>query len=353
MRAIDERLESIEINLDDLVVDRAIVGAKVLGDLVCRVGDGLAPGGLQVLGQVVVVTEHAAGGTDLGAHVADGGLAGGADAVGTRPVVLDDGTGAALNGEHASHFKNDVLRRRPARERAGEPDADDLRPTHVEREARHHVDRVGAADTDGDHAQPASVGGVAVGSDHHAAGEGVVLEHDLVDDAAARTPEADAVLGADAAQEVVHLAVGVDRDAQVDLGAHLGGDQVVAVHGAGHERGRQTCGHELQQGHLCGGVLHGDPVGVEVVVRAAALDGFGGVVEVVEQDLFGQRERAPEAFAPSSDPIGKGGVDAFDQFNRCSSGNGHHKFPLHRRPMYTSIIQVSEQLKETAIQSEG
>ena len=58
------------------------------------------------------------------------------------------------------------------------------------------VDGVGAADADGDHAEAAGVGGVGVGADHHAAGERVVLEHDLVDDPAARLPEADAVAAA-------------------------------------------------------------------------------------------------------------------------------------------------------------
>ena len=90
--------------------------------------------------------------------------------------------------------EDDVLRRGPARERAGEPHADQLRDARVVRPARHHVDRVGAADADRDHAEPARVRRVRVGADHHAAGERVVLEHDLVDDPAARLPEADAVL---------------------------------------------------------------------------------------------------------------------------------------------------------------
>ena len=87
---------------------------------------------------------------------------------------------------------------------------------------------------------------------------------------------------------------------------------MIAVHGAGHERGRQAGSHELQQRHLRSRVLHGHSVGVEVVVRAAALDGFGGVVQVVEQDLLGQGERPSEALASSSDPFWKGGVDTFD-----------------------------------------
>ena len=74
------------------------------------------------------------------------------------------------------------------------------------------------------------------------------------------------------AEEVVDLLVGVDRDAEVDRGADLGLDQVVAVDRRGHGRLGQAGGHELQQRHLGGGVLHGDAVGVEVVVAAAPLD---------------------------------------------------------------------------------
>ena len=42
-------------------------------------------------------------------------------------------------------------------QRAGEPDPDDLRPANVEREAGHHVDRVGAADADRHHPESAGV----------------------------------------------------------------------------------------------------------------------------------------------------------------------------------------------------
>ena len=67
---------------------------------------------------------------------------------------------------------------------AGQPHADELRHAGVERPARHHVDGVGAADADRDHAEPAGVRRVRVGADHHPARERVVLEHDLVDDPA-------------------------------------------------------------------------------------------------------------------------------------------------------------------------
>ena len=99
-------------------------------------------------------------------------------------------------------------------------------------------------------------------------------------------------------QEVVDLAVGVDGDAEVDLGADLGLDQVIAVHGRRHGGLGQPGGHELQQRHLGGGVLHGDPVGVEVGVAGSPLEFLTvWIDEVVDQDLLGQCEWSAEPFA--------------------------------------------------------
>ena len=166
------------------------------------------------------------------------------------------------------------------------------RPPQAEGAAGHHVDRVGPAHADGDHAQAAGVGRVAVGADHHPAGEGVALEHDLVDDPRTRLPEADAVLGRDARQEVVDLPVGLLGREQVGDGAHLGQDEVVAVDGGGHAHPGQSGGGELEQGHLGGGVLHGHPVGLQLDVGLSPLEG-GDV---------GRRGRRPGARRGSSRP---------------------------------------------------
>lgn len=127
-------------------------------------------------------------------------------------------------------------------------------------QAGHDVHRISAAHADGAHAQSAGVHRVRVCADHHAAREGVVLQHDLqaqnssqtsgswtftgvsrpaklmsahiscstsacvsirrtaaylVDDAGAWLPEADAVLGAGGGQEIVHLLVCLDGGRQV------------------------------------------------------------------------------------------------------------------------------------------
>ena len=54
-----------------------------------------------------------------------------------------------------------------------------------------------------------------------------------MDDAAARFPESDSVLGAGGGQEVVHLAVHVLGAGQVLVALNLGLDQVITVDGGG------------------------------------------------------------------------------------------------------------------------
>ena len=68
----------------------------------------------------------------------------------------------------------------------------------------------------------------------------------------------------------------------------------------------QAGGHELQQRHLGGGVLHGHAVGVEVGVAAAPLELLAlGVGEVVDEDLLGERQRPAEPLAADGDPVGE------------------------------------------------
>ena len=212
MRPDQVRLELGEVDLDHAVVVALGVGvdlgvvAEVLRVVVGEVRELLPAGGLEVARHRRVVVEERAGGADLGAHVADRRLARGRDRLGAGAEVLDDRAGAALHREDARDLEDHVLRRRPAGQLTGELHADELRHAGVVRPARHHVDRVGAADADRDHAETAGVRRVAVGADHHPAGERVLLEHDLVDDPRARLPEADAVLRTHGAQELVDLA---------------------------------------------------------------------------------------------------------------------------------------------------
>ena len=79
---------------------------------------------------------------------------------------------------------------------------------------------------------------MTVGADHHSAWECVVLENNLVNDAAAWAPKTNAVFRRDRTQKVVDLFIGVDCDTHVDACASFGQDQVIAMHSGRHSSGR-------------------------------------------------------------------------------------------------------------------
>ena len=134
---------------------------------------------------------------------------------------------------------------------------------------------------------------MGVGPNKKTAGEGVVLEKDLVDDTRAGLPETDVVLGAGRGKEVVNLLVDSDCPLKILGTADLRLDQVIAVYSRGVGDGRHTSRHELQDRHLRGGVLTGDAVGTKLQVGRAPLNILAvRVIEVRVQDLLGVRQRA-------------------------------------------------------------
>jgi hypothetical protein len=145
-----------------------------------------------------------------------------------------------------------------------------------------------------------------------------------VDDPRARLPEADAVAGRDRAEELVDLAVDVEGELEIDVGAGLGQDQVVAVDRGRHGGLVEPGGHELEQRHLGGGVLHGDAVGVEVGVADAPVEpGALRFAQVVEEHLLGEGQRSTEALAAEGGAFAEPAVDGVDELDRGGGGDGH------------------------------
>ena len=213
MGADHVRLQRGEVNVDDSVVEsvRVCLNFRVCFQqmpVLTRLLNQSAPSRrLQVEGHVVVEGEDGPRCAELRAHVCDGGLTGAADGPRAGAEVFNDAVGAAGDGQHAGQVENNVLRRRPALELAGEANADAPRVHDLPRKAGHDVRAVRAANADGEHPQAAGVRGVGVGADHQAAREGVVLQHHLVDDSRAGFPESHAVLGGGRLEELVDLAV--------------------------------------------------------------------------------------------------------------------------------------------------
>lgn len=180
-----------------------------------------------------------------------------------------------------------TLWRGPAIQFAGQLDTDDLGGLELPGQVGHNIDGVGTTNANSAHAETTSVGGVRISADEETTGEGVVLEQDLVDDTRAGLPETDVVLGACGGEEVVDLLVDADGAIQILLTTDLGLDQVVAVDGGGVCHGGHTGGHELEDGHLCGGILAGDTVWPQLEVGAATGDVLAfWVVQMGVQDLL-------------------------------------------------------------------
>jgi hypothetical protein len=252
----------------------------------------------QVHEHVLVRGEHGSGRAQLGAHVRDGGLPGGAQGARTRPDVLDDRVRSAGDPQHTGDVQDDVLRGRPSAELARQTHRDAPRIEQIPWEPRDHLDRVRTADTDRARAQASGVRRVRVRTDDQRAGEGVVLEDYLMNDAGAGAPEPRAVLGRGGAKKAVHLPVLGDRGAQVRSRADARLDEMVAVHRRRHKDAFAPCLHELKQARLAENVLKNDAIGSE---RERALAGFqllgSRVVQVPEENLLRECQRAPHTAA--------------------------------------------------------
>jgi len=98
VRPDDVRLEIVEIDLDDTVIEALRVGLDLgvapeeLGVLVGEAADRVPPRGLQILRRADVIGEQRARGADLSPHVADRGLPG-------RRDRLDQDSGRRLTTE--------------------------------------------------------------------------------------------------------------------------------------------------------------------------------------------------------------------------------------------------------------
>ena len=162
------------------------------------------------------------------------------------------------------------------------------RVEHLPWEPGDRLDRVRAADPDGAGAEPAGIGRVRVGANNQFPRKGVLLEHNLMDDARTRSPEAGAVFGCSRTQEIVDLLVLGERLAEIlpALVARL--DQVVAMHRRRHGDLVAPRLHELQQTGLPQYILEHDAVGPGLQIALARLELLVlRVVEMPEQYLVG------------------------------------------------------------------
>jgi len=286
-RTVDVRGKLVKVELDDLVIDAALISAEERSELLGVVSDGDTVGGAEELILTTVVREDGASGTNLSTHIADGGLASAADLLDTRTVVLDDAISTTAHGELAGDLKDDILGRDPRAHLTSDVDTDDLGGLKLKRKASHDIDSISTTDADSDHAHTTSVGGVAVSADHHATREGVVLKDELVDDTRARAPVAHAVLGGSTTKEVVNLLVGLTGSLKISLATLIkSSDKVISVDCGRNSNVRDARRHELQDSHLSSSILHSHTIRAEIQV-ALLLDNFLiRIVKMTKEDLL-------------------------------------------------------------------
>jgi hypothetical protein len=249
----------------------------------------------QIPGHVLVGGENRRRGAELGAHIGDRCLAGGADRACTGPDIFDDCVGGAGDGQLPGDIEDDVLGRGPPAHAGGEVNRNVLRVEYLPRQSGDDLDGVGAAHSDGTGAETAGVRRVRVGADDQLAGEGVLLQHHLVDDAGAGSPKAQTVFRRRGTQKVIDFLVLGEGLAQIRGALDPRLDQVVAMDRRRHRDLVPPGLHELKQPGLPQHILEDDAIGTDEQIALAGLQLLVfGIVEMAEQDLVGQRQRPPQ-----------------------------------------------------------
>ena len=145
----------------------------------------------------LVRREDRGGSTQLSAHVGDGGTLRYGQGLYALACVLYDLADTALDGHLAQYVQNNVLRRYPRRQLAGQVDADHLRHRDVVRTAAHCDCNVQTAGTERQHADAAAGRRMAVRADQGLARCAEALQMHLMADAVACLRVVDAVLLSD------------------------------------------------------------------------------------------------------------------------------------------------------------
>ena len=135
-----------------------------------------------------------------------------------------------------------------------------------------------------------------------------------------------AVLGRGRLEKLVDLAVLKQGVGSVRPASHPSLNQVVAVDGGGNCDAAAARLHELQNGHLAGNVLMGHPVGTEEQIAFSGVQlAAGGIVEVGEEDLVGQRQWVAQSLPHRLEPKLHLSINLGHEFRRRSD-------PIHESP---------------------
>ena len=273
------RFQFAQVDLDHLVeiffrvVIHFCIAIEVSSNLVCQLHHFFAAGGTEVAAHAVVVSKNRSGGTDLSTHITDGALSGAADVFSTFTKIFHDGTCSAFYGQDTCHFQNNIFSTGPAVHFTGQLHTDQFWHLQFPGESGHHIHSIRTTHTDSYHSQTTGIHGMAVGTDHHTARKSIVLQYYLVDDTRTGFPETDAIFLTHRSEKIKNFLIGIQRCGQVRISSCLSLDQVITMHRTGNCYFGFSCTHELQQRHLCGSILHGHAVRIEIDIGLSAFIG--------------------------------------------------------------------------------
>ena len=101
---------------------------------------------------------------------------------------------------------------------------------------------------------------MAVCTNHHGAGEGIIFQNRLMDDTGSGFPESDAIFRRDRGKKRINLRVDIQSGLEVCICPCFSLNEVIAMDRCGHCCFFHTAHHKLQKGHLGRSVLHGHAV---------------------------------------------------------------------------------------------
>src|SRR5204863_5403034 len=126
-----------------------------------------------------------------------------------------------------------------------------------------------------------------VSPDHHSAGKGIVLKHNLVNDAGAGFPKTNPILVGDAGKEIINFLVSIQRGRQVLRCADLSLYQMITMDSGRHRYLIATTSHKLKQSHLRCSILHSYTVWSEInIIFSTLVRRFNGLRSMRVQDFF-------------------------------------------------------------------
>ena len=231
--------QGVQVDVDDLVIGRVRVRRQGGEILLPALGPQEGPGHL-------VAGENGGGGSQLRPHVGDGGPLRHRQGAHALADVFHHPAHAALDAQPAQHLQDDVLGGHGVGQPARQPDAHHLRAGEIVGAAAHGHGHVQPAGADGQHADAAPGGRMAVGAQQRHAGHAEALQVHLVADAVAGLGAVDAVLaghGLDILMIVRVLKAGL-QGVVVDIRHALPGFDPADAHGL-----------KLQVAHGARGVL--------------------------------------------------------------------------------------------------